>query len=494
MSRWRYIAQRALTGEILEWELPLDRDDLTWDLSGPGSLRGSVAPDIGTLRAHDGHLLLEEWGTYLYAEADGEIRWGGIVQASGFSGKSWTIEAAGFSSYPTGIPFGGTLTGVDVDPADIVRQLWAHVQSFADAKLGVTVVGTTTTRVGTDSDRQLALATAEEADAKRQREAAVADLTLARTALASRRGELTEATKARTSATRLVTQRRQELAAATKTGNASAIAAAQAALGAAESALAAADGKVVERQAAVSAATGAAADQESVAAATRTGVTAATEKRKTAASAVKDDGGAYKLQWWDAPDVGREIDALAKETPFDYAERHFWDGDTIRHEVRIGHPRLGRRRTDLSFVQGDNVTSVVSPSRDGAGYANEVLGVGAGEGAGALRRTAAVRDGRLRRVAVVSAKDVTSTSRLDAQLRDTLGRSDLGLVIDRVDVRDHPNAAIGSWSVGDDVLIEATLPWLGEVALWHRITSWTLTSDYTATLHLARSDSFTYGG
>lgn len=494
MSRWRYIAQRALTGEILEWELPLDRDDLTWDLSGPGSLRGSVAPDIGTLRAHDGHLLLEEWGTFLYAEADGEIRWGGIVQASGFSGKTWTIEAAGFSSYPTGIPFGGTLVGVDVDPADVVRQLWAHVQGFADARLGVTVVGSTTTRVGTDSDRQLALATADEAEAKRQRDVAVAALTQARAALTARRTDLTAATKARTAATRLVTQRKQELTAASKTGNASAIAAAQAALSAAEGAVTAADAVVATRQAAVTAASATVTDREAVVVATRAGVTAATEKRKTAASAVKDDGGAYKLQWWDAPDVGREIDALAKETPFDYAERHFWDGDTIRHEVQIGHSRLGRRRTDLSFVQGDNVTSVISPGRDGAGFANGVFGVGAGEGAGALRRTTAVRDGRLRRVAVVSAKDVTSTARLDAEIRDTLSRSDLGLVIDRVDVRDHPNAAIGSWAVGDDVLIEATLPWLGDVALWHRITSWTLTSDYTATLHLARSDSFTYGG
>lgn len=374
MSEWRYIAQRVLTGEFLDWDLPLHRDTLQWDLSGPGSLQGSVSPDTGTLRASDGRLLLEEWGTYLYAEADGQIRWGGIVINSGFDGATWKIEAAGFATYPHGIAYAGDYSQIGVDPADVVAHLWAHVQSFTGGDLGVTVTGSKTpVRLGTPP----------------------------------KQNNFT-------------------------TGS----------------------GQVVSFE-----------------------------------------SGPYTLQWWDAPDVGEEIENLAKETPFDFVERHTWSGpNTVKHEIQLGYPRLGRRRSDLAFIQGDNIDQIVSPQLDGDHFANEVVGLGAGEGKGAVHRSTAVRDGRLRRSYVYSAKDVSSVSRMDALIRDQLQRRHNELQIDAVSVRDHPNARIGAWDLGDDVLIQATIPWLGDVALWCRIVGWELNTDHTAILHLARSDSFTYGG
>lgn len=356
MATWRFIAQRATTGEFLDMELPLHRDELRWDLSGAGALRGTVTPDIGTLRAPDGRLVLEEWGTLIYAEADGEIRWGGIVVSSAFDGASWKVEAAGFATYPHGLPYTGSYSKPGIDPAAVVKELWSHIQGYADGNLGVVVTG---------------------------------DSTPARTGTAEE---------------------------------------------------------------------------------------------------------PYELQWWEAPDVGSEIDQLAQETPFDYAERHFWDGEEIKHELRIGYPRLGRRRDDLAFVQGDNIAQVVTPDLDGELFANEVLGIGAGEGPLSIHRTTAVRDGRLRRTHVYTAKDVSAVPRMDALIRNELQRRLQTLTISTVHVRDHPNAVIGSWEVGDDVLIQATLPWLGDVDLWCRIVGWTLTSDTTAALTLARSDSFTYGG
>ena len=136
----------------------------------------------------------------------------------------------------------------------------------------------------------------------------------------------------------------------------------------------------------------------------------------------------------------------------------------------------------------------MAPTLDGDDYANGVLGLGAGEGKGALQRTVAVPDGRLRRLAVYTAKDVSSPARMDALLQRELRRRQDTLEITSVTVRDHPNARIGSWSLGDDVLIQATIPWLGDIALWCRIVGWALKTESTATLSLVRSDSFTYGG
>lgn len=353
---WRYVAQRATTGELLDLDVPIARDELSWALSGPGSLRGTVTPDVGRLRAADGGPLLDEWGTLLYAEADGQIRWGGVVVRSVFAGATWSVEAVGMAGYPKGLPYLGEYVRIGVDPLDVVRELWAHVQAQPDGNLGMVVDGTTSpVRVGTADEK-------------------------------------------------------------------------------------------------------------------------------------------YAVVWWEAPDIAGEIDSLAQETPFDYAEEHRWDGDTIAHRLVLGYPRLGRRRDDLAFVQGVNVANPVAPTRDGDDYANEVVGLGSGEGRRVLLRRIPHRDGRLRRAAVYSDKSVKTEARMDALCRAELGVRRHTTAIDAVEVIDHPNAPIGSWALGDDVLIQARIPWLGDVALWHRIVGWSLIGDHRARLSLRRSDTFTYRG
>lgn len=353
---WRYIAQRATTGELLDLDVPLARDELSWALSGAGALRGTISPDVGALRAADGGLLLDEWGTLLYAEADGQIRWGGIVVRSQFAGPTWNVEAIGMSGYPKGLPYLGEYVRAGVDPLDVVRELWSHVQAQPDGNLGMVVDGDTSpVRVGSAAEK-------------------------------------------------------------------------------------------------------------------------------------------YAVVWWEATDCGGEIDNLAKETPFDYAEDHWWSDDAIGHRLILGYPRLGRRRDDLAFEQGVNITTVVAPERDGDQYANELVGLGAGEGRRVLLRRIPERDGRLRRSAVYSDKLVKTADRMDALCRAELAIRRNTTEIPAVEVVNHPHARIGSWALGDDVLIRARIPWLGDVALWHRIVGWSLISDTRARLSLRRSDAFTYRG
>lgn len=376
MSRYNFIVQRATTGEFLEWDLPLTVDTTQWQLSGSGSLSGSLTPDVGGLRTDDGHLLIEEWGTFIYAEADDAIHWGGIVVSCSFEGDSWNLECAGFSTYPHGLPYSGTYSKIQVDPVDAVKEIWRHVQAYPDGNLGVSVTGDTTpARLG---------------------EAAYSETVVE-------------------------------------------------------------DGK---------------------------------------SKVVPHEAEPYTLTYFDHPDCGQEIDTLAKEAPFDWVESHRWDEDHehIIHEIRVGYPRLGRRREDLSFVEGDNVSNVISVESNGDTFANAILGLGAGEGRAMLRRDTAVRDGRLRRVYAYSDKAVTNPARMDSLISDELNYRRSALRITSVTVKDHPNAPIGAWELGDDVLVRAEIPWLGEIDLWVRITAWALVDESTATLTVSRSDLFRYGG
>lgn len=377
MSGWSFIAQRADTREFLHWELPLELETLEWGLSGPGSLTATISPDEGALRTDDGRLLLEEWGTLIHVESDGLIRWSGILISSSFEGEKWALEAAGYSTYPHAVAYEGEFVRIGVDPVDVLKEIWSHIQSFPDGDLGVSVVGDVSpVRLGKDS---------------------------------------------------YTDQRTNE------------------------------DGTVED---------------------------------------VAHEAEPYSLVWWDSPNCGEEIADLVKTTPLDYVERHYWDvtHEDIVHEIAVSYPRIGRRREDLLFAQDANVTKVVHIDSNGDEFANGILGLGAGEGRAMLRRSTSIRDGRLRRTSVYADKAVTDPARLDALIAEELSARKAALRITSVEVTDHPNAPIGSWQIGDDVLVQATIPWLGEVEMWVRITGWALTSPTTATLTVSRSDLFHYGG
>lgn len=408
---WRFIAQRATTKEFLDMDVPIQWQEITWELNGPGALRGTISPDLGTMRAADGRLLLEEWGTFIYAEADGEIRWGGIVINSEFDGENWNIECAGFTTYPHGAPYTSTYSATGVDPAQAFAHIWSHLQSFPDGDLGVVVTGARTgLRVGLPSGPTLqSLVSPELWDY-------------------------------------LVNKRKWRVYTESSYGT---------------MALPPDyDGDLPPR-----------------------------------AQDVDNPYDPYELLWWEAPDCGDELNSLAAAAPFDYVERHAWQNSKdklIRHEVQVKYPRAGRRREDLAFIQGENVIAQIVPSISGDDFSNEVLGLGAGEGPEALRRSTAVSDGRLRRPVVYAAKDVDDADRLDAEIAAQLRARQQPLTITEITVRNHPNAPIGSWAVGDDICVSAELPWVGEVNLWCRIIGWTLLSPTTATLTLERSDAFSY--
>lgn len=414
-----WIAQRVLTGELLHYDLPIQGEP-TKELTGSGSLRATISPDEGLLRASDGRLLLEPWNTAIYVEDDGQIRWGGIITDMAWDGPRWELAASGFTTYPYGQPYLYKYVGVKVDPADIVRHIWQHLQSYANGDIGLEVTGSTSRIIGTDSD------------IRRDAQKAVEDAAKAR--LDAKRKELDEA-------------RGREAPEAT-----------------------------IDRLEAERDALQVAHDKER-------------EKREALDELVREDGGSYRLTWYDNPDCGNEIRALSRETPFEYIEEHEWNADktAIRHRMVIGDT-IGARRDSLRFEQGTNVTDVVPFEVEGLDIATEVHAVGAGEGGLALRSTAAITTkGRLRRARLVEMKDVRDQKRLDAEARFELSLSGGQPLATRITVTNHPHAPFGSWDVGDVVALHADVPWLGESVTWQRIVSWQMVSPSRAVVDLATS-------
>ncbi|MEU6755976.1 hypothetical protein [Streptomyces sp. NPDC046685] len=396
---WRFIAQRALTGEFLDWDMPLALNtNPKRTLSGPGGLTATIEPEYARLIGPDGVPLLQEWSTKVYLEVDGHIRWGGIVTKTNFDGAQMSVEAEGLTAYAHGIPFEDHLisgelitppdpyegqdknhdgyidfsnpkrpvpkppdpyTGPRIDAYEAFRRIWAHIQSRPYGDIGLTVDGHAL-------------------------------------------GKL---------------------------------------LGAA------------------------------------------------------DGSDPWELAWWNAPDCGQALDQLTRDLPFDWTEDHSWNADhtAVQHRIRLGTPRLGRRRDDLRFADGENLSAIARPEGLGDDYANEIVVLGKGEGRAMARAQVYRYDGRrMRRVATVTDKTLSSENMLRTRGEQELAGRTQNLQIPAIQIVDHPNARFGSWQLGDDIRLQVHVPWVGDLDLWHRIVGDEVSADGTCVLNLKRADSLVY--
>lgn len=178
-------------------------------------------------------------------------------------------------------------------------------------------------------------------------------------------------------------------------------------------------------------------------------------------------------------DLGSVIDELASKSPFDYVESHRWQGETIRHSIRSAYPMIGRRRSDLRFVEGENVYVVPDSLELSEDYASEVFVMGAGEGSKQPRsRISRSGETRLRRVAVVNDRSITSTPDARARARLELSARSGAPTITDLAVIDHPHAPLGSYGLGDEVLFQSTgSGWQEDLLLWVRVVQITYSPD-----------------
>lgn len=180
----------------------------------------------------------------------------------------------------------------------------------------------------------------------------------------------------------------------------------------------------------------------------------------------------YSINWWEAPYIGEEIDNLATETGFDYREEFRWiDKSSRRFEVKMQlSDYFNTRRTDIAFVDGINMAQIAIPKDDESTFANDVIALGAGEGATMLRSKSAIVDGRLYQGQFRPYKSVRDKQRLNRLADADLVRlNNPHPKIDTISAWDtRGNSPIGSLYAGDVVNIssENTTP---PYSVWSRV-------------------------
>lgn len=372
MATWRYLAFRV-HGDGTETPLGeidlIEEPSITDVLSGPPRMRASIAPAVKELKDATGAPLFVPWNTALYpVTPDNDINSGFLLVGSTFNGDTWDLDCAGFTYYPKGQPYTGAQYWVQVDPADMHRHIWAHLQGLPGGNLGVIVDSTTTpVRIGKE---------------------------LEEVTFTTGRGEV-----------------------------------------------------------------------------------------------VNFEAGPYKLNWYQSHDLGKEIDDLATETPYDWHEEHSWNGESVRHFVRLVYPRMGRRRTDQWLAIGENVAVEPSVTQDGEDYASLIIALGAGEGAEMIRGESAGTPQGVRRAVVIEDKSLKSKASANgAAAREAAGRRDL-LDVTEVQVWDHPNLPLHEAQLGDELRLYGNTGWI-DINMWVRIVSITRRpdTDDTMTLTVERAD------
>ncbi|GBQ03922.1 hypothetical protein SSP531S_54010 [Streptomyces spongiicola] len=397
---WRFIAVRALPEEVLDWEVPLTlSSNPRRDLSGPGSMNGAIEPEYSRLLGPDGRPIIEEWGTKLFLEVDGALRWGGIVTKTSFDGPKAMVQCEGFSAYAHGIPYEShMLSGPLITPKDPYAGKDKNHDGWVDGKKGKQKVPPPPKPYG---------------------------------------GPRIDAFVAFRNIWNHIQSRPY--------GN----------IG-----LTIDDGYLGDLLGAA------------------------------------DGSDPWELAWWNHPDCGQALDQLAQSIPFDWIETHAWTGtgNQIDSRIRLGRPRLGRKRDDLRFADGENIAAIAKPEGMGDEYANEVMVLGKGEGRKMWRfQVHRYEAGRLRRVVTVADKSLKTAATMRARGMQELNARTGSIQIPAIQLINHPNARFGAWQLGDDIRVQVHVPWYGDIDLWHRIVSEEISTDGgTCVLNLRRSDSFVY--
>jgi hypothetical protein len=403
-SDWNFLAGRLNgngTVTITETELPITIQSIDSNLSAPSAMRGTISHETKRLKGNDGRPIFEPYNTVILAEASGILKGYGIYRVPSFNGSEWEIETIGLPGYALGMPYDGDVSFISEDPLNIFRHIWAHLQSFPMGNLGITV----------DSLRSPVRVGRSEAAVQ-----AEADQVTAARAIFDRleAGSAVDSTWGWTDAPAEVTKYKATLLNQYK-----------------------GEGGLVTNTTAAKA-----------------WLTKFIAMHSGTSTSGFDDG-PRRLNWWSTTDLGAEIDTLARSAPFDWVERVSWGAEEPLCHIELGHPTIGSIQLRNRFVLGENM--ITEPRVTGSDFLNGAIVLGNGEGRERVVGRSGVTDGRIRRVRTVSDESLFSKTDANRRASDEIAASRGQLVVDQIEVVDHPNAPIASIELGNEYILFAEM-------------------------------------
>lgn len=431
----RMHCQNLVTGQWLHRDVQgCTSPSVTWAVNAPNSFTVTIDPPRPDMKNSSGEPLLVEWRDAVYLEENDQIKWGGILTSSTFNGPQWALTCAGFAGYATGMPYeGADYSQTRIDALDVVRYLWSWLQQQTGANLNLTLDATKSgVLLGAQVPPGLTNTLARKA-AGGQPNIWVYDATSWQKGM-----YLTIQTDGHDYQVKTVNS----------------------------------DGMLTLTQ----------------------NLRLHEYAEKLAVTQVVPPT-PFVLDWWNSTDIGQEIGTIQQEAVFDWYESHSWTDSTktaVHHRLAFGAPRIGMRRTELRFCEGENIVQPAQMTRDGSQFASTVLGLGAGQGSAQIRSTVSNYGGRLRRVTVYTDQTVTTTARMSAKATKVQAAMSNIDAVTQIVIKNHPNAAFGSFAPGDDILVQLCTGWRN-TSIWSRVLS--MTQDPTTnlmTVNLARSDSFDF--
>lgn len=440
----RIIAQDVLTRQWVDLDVQLEDVEYTRSLSGPTLIKGVFKPESDAAK----DLGLDAWSTWLHVEIEGQIRATACALPINFQDQSADVEAVGFTALADNYTFNSEYAVIQRDPLQITRDLWTYIQQHPESNFGIGLSQLVT---------PVRLGDAEFTTNPPERTQAAIYI----------RDRLEEVNDPDTNITIFEDWTWHGAPAIVGKHN--------------DALLDLYPGSVNNIQASIDWLRDYISDN------------GPSEPVVTPAKP-------YELMWWDAPNIGQELNSLAQETPFDFVERTSWNASRtdVSLYLDFGYPRIGKKQTNLEFIQGQNILDVVPVKEASSTFASAVIVIGAGEGRDTIRGFAGRRHlKRVYRTVVIVDKTIKSVAAAQARALNELNwRQSQMLELAEITIDATADGApLGSFDVGDDILPQVYVPWLGgELSLWHRIINYTYKpSRDLITLTLARSDSFTYG-
>lgn len=472
----RWALQRYGTWEWLDYEFPLSvPDGYELALSAYGIVPASVPSPMAQYLGVDGRPLFEEWGTFVHCEIDdpGRVRreWTGIVKTASYDSNGWELDLVEFPGYFAGEPYQGLARATDTDPADLLRQLVVDTQSRPSSWFGCTVTGSTPVTLGTNLDQKVAEARAVMDERQKTYDKLAKTKTTKTNDLQNLDSTLSDEVA---TARKLVTEAQAYLLTLINEGADSAqIETARLAVVARQSsysaALASYDAEIEAGRAALA---GAKTDKDEA----KKALEDAKEKYNEAKKKRSADGGAFEVRGEDLEDTYRAFNKVAKAAGIEWTTKTIYSEGAPNVRINLHYPQAGARRDDLVFDTSVNIVSQLE-LQSTAAYANAAVGVGAGEGAKAIRRSISQPTTRMRRTTIIDDKTIRTNAHMDAAMRAELLLCQAKPFPETITVIDHPNCRIGAWQVGDTITVTGklragvTYKGLLRIVAWQRISA-----------------------